>query len=88
MSKAASRNPVTESFGFKLKSHKQAFIEQDAQEDCLQVIGVGLPRCGTTSLKRALEILGFDPCHHMVVSPSIFLLHVWLLQSSLITGMR
>jgi hypothetical protein len=25
----------------------------------------GLPRTGTSSLKAALEILGFGPCHHM-----------------------
>ncbi len=31
----------------------------------LRVIGVGLPRTGTLSLKTALEILGFGPCHHM-----------------------
>ena len=31
----------------------------------LRVIGAGLPRTGTTSLKDALEILGFGPCHHM-----------------------
>jgi len=29
------------------------------------VIGVGLPRTGTTSFQAALEILGFGPCHHM-----------------------
>jgi hypothetical protein len=31
----------------------------------LHVIGAGLPRTGTSSLKAALEILGFGPCHHM-----------------------
>lgn len=31
----------------------------------LTVIGAGLPRTGTTSLKAALEKLGFGPCHHM-----------------------
>jgi len=31
----------------------------------LKVIGVGYPRTGTTSLKLALEQLGFGPCHHM-----------------------
>ena len=30
----------------------------------LQVIGAGLPRTGTSSLKQALEVLGFEPCHH------------------------
>ncbi|HEX4303259.1 MAG TPA: sulfotransferase [Rhizomicrobium sp.] len=32
----------------------------------LQVIGAGFGRTGTSSLKGALELLGFTPCHHMV----------------------
>ncbi|WP_200308759.1 sulfotransferase [Streptomyces adelaidensis] len=32
----------------------------------LQVIGAGLPRTGTTSMKAALERLGFDSCYHML----------------------
>jgi hypothetical protein len=31
----------------------------------LAVIGAGLPRTGTWSLKMALEQLGFGPCYHM-----------------------
>lgn len=31
----------------------------------LSVIGAGFGRMGTLSLKRALEQLGFAPCHHM-----------------------
>jgi hypothetical protein len=31
----------------------------------LKVIGAGLPRTGTSSLKLALEQLGFGPCYHM-----------------------
>jgi hypothetical protein len=31
----------------------------------LEVIGAGFGRTGTTSLKAALEELGFDPCYHM-----------------------
>ena len=31
----------------------------------LQVIGAGVGRTGTYSLKLALEHLGFGPCHHM-----------------------
>jgi hypothetical protein len=30
----------------------------------IKVICAGLPRCGTTSLKMALEVLGFDKCYH------------------------
>ena len=32
----------------------------------LQVIGAGLSRTGTLSLKTALETLGFGPCYHMI----------------------
>ena len=31
----------------------------------LEIIGSGFGRTGTRSLKDALEILGFGPCHHM-----------------------
>ena len=32
----------------------------------VKVIGAGFGRTGTASLKAALEILGFDPCYHMI----------------------
>ena len=32
----------------------------------VQVIGAGMGCTSTMSLKRALEMLGFDPCHHMM----------------------
>ena len=32
----------------------------------LSVIGAGFGRTGTKSLKEALEMLGFAPCHHMM----------------------
>jgi hypothetical protein len=32
----------------------------------IQVIGAGFGRTGTDSLREALTILGFGPCHHMV----------------------
>ena len=31
----------------------------------LKVIGTGFGRTGTDSMRKALEILGFGPCHHM-----------------------
>jgi len=34
-------------------------------EEGLLVIGAGMGRTGTASLKRALEQLGLGPCHHM-----------------------
>lgn len=36
----------------------------------LSVIGAGFGRTGTESMKTALEILGFGPCHHMKVALS------------------
>jgi len=35
-------------------------------EEKMLILGAGFARTGTTSLKRALEILGFNPCHHMM----------------------
>ena len=31
----------------------------------LKVIGAGFGRTGTDSMREALDILGFGPCHHM-----------------------
>ncbi|MCZ6616739.1 MAG: sulfotransferase family protein [Gammaproteobacteria bacterium] len=31
----------------------------------LKIIGAGFGRTGTTSMKEALELLGYDKCHHM-----------------------
>lgn len=31
----------------------------------LEIIGAGFGRTGTESMKRALELLGYDPCYHM-----------------------
>lgn len=31
----------------------------------LKIVGTGFGRTGTNSLKLALELLGFGPCHHM-----------------------
>ncbi|CAF3476827.1 unnamed protein product [Rotaria sp. Silwood1] len=33
--------------------------------DYLRIIGAGLSRTGTTSVKAALELLGFGPCYKM-----------------------
>lgn len=58
---------IKRAFNVDLPQHKRAQITAEADGE-LQVIGAGLPRTGTTSLKAAMEILGFDPCHHMSVS--------------------
>ena len=57
---------IKKAFNLDLPQHKKAQIKAEAKGE-LQVIGAGLPRTGTSSLKAAIEILGFDPCHHMSV---------------------
>lgn len=45
----------------------------------LKIIGAGFGRTGTESLKTALEMLGFGPCHHMVeVLPSPDQMAAWV----------
>ncbi len=45
----------------------------------LEVIGAGYGRTGTESLRAALEILGFGPCHHMhAIRDTPSLLPDWL----------
>jgi hypothetical protein len=39
---------------------------QNGEMSELKVIGAGLGRTGTLSLKVALELLGFGPCYHML----------------------
>ena len=62
------RTAIYDAVNLGFKDHKLSVVENSSDEETLQIIAAGLPRCGTTSLKAALEILGFDPCHHMVVS--------------------
>lgn len=45
----------------------------------IKIIGAGFPRTGTTTLKRALEMLGYNKCYHMkelLVNPDM--LQHWL----------
>ncbi|KAL9608040.1 MAG: hypothetical protein Q9204_009267, partial [Flavoplaca sp. TL-2023a] len=57
---------VKRAFKTDFPQHKNAQISENDAGDTLQVIGAGFPRTGTSSLKAALEMLGYDPCHHMV----------------------
>ena len=59
-----------------LDEHKLSVVDKNAR-GTLKVIGAGLPRSGTTSLKAAMEILGFEPCHHMVVRN--YSVHIWVI---------
>ena len=38
----------------------------------LQLIGAGFGRSGTMSLRKALQMLGYDPCYHMQVTLTHF----------------
>jgi hypothetical protein len=40
-------------------------LKPDPSSNSLALIGAGFGRTGTTSLKKALEILGLGPCYHM-----------------------
>jgi hypothetical protein len=45
----------------------------------MRVIGVGFGRTGNSSLRRALEMLGFGPCYHMfVITEEPWRAHDWL----------
>lgn len=46
------------------KTSKEISVTVDSVD--LEFIGAGFGRTGTMSLKVALEILGFGPCHHMM----------------------
>ncbi|CAF3610741.1 unnamed protein product [Rotaria socialis] len=49
-----------------LENHQFQIRKPDSDNaEQLRVIGAGLGRTGTSSLKIALEKLGFGPCHHM-----------------------
>jgi len=55
---------------FELQGSAGTGLESPAEAQhtgpmALQVIGAGFGRTGTTSLKAALEQLGFSKCHHM-----------------------
>jgi hypothetical protein len=45
------------------EANRQANKGEEAMS--LEIIGAGIGRTGTLSLKMALEHLGFGPCHHM-----------------------
>jgi hypothetical protein len=78
---ASQKNRLHRLFGFSLPDWKEASIQPDDVAE-LQVIRAGLARTGTSSLKAALEIPGFDPCHHMVVSS----LHIKSQRASIVTA--
>jgi len=61
------KNPFHRAFGITAAEHGESQWDPKRDAD-LQVIGLGLSRTGTTSLREALVMLGFGPVHHGVVS--------------------
>lgn len=55
----------TKSTGPKVSKSKPRVTKQKTNISTLRIIGAGVGRTGTHSLKLALEHLGFGPCHHM-----------------------
>lgn len=64
---AASTNRLYKAFGITAAEHVESNWSADSDAN-LEVIGLGLPRTGTTSLRAALGLMGFGPVHHGVVS--------------------
>ncbi len=60
----------------KEQQEKQKKDNQNLNKKAL-VIGAGFGRTGTLSLKKALEILGYDPCYHMTESLDNFHIPFW-----------
>jgi len=58
----------------------KADVEETTRADRIQdfhIIGAGVPRTGTTSLKDALNLLGLGPCYHMSGVMRHSEQHVW-----------
>lgn len=64
---ASSQGRVAKLFGISAEEHGDSHWSPDSTAE-FEVIGFGLSRTGTTSLRQALDMLGFGPVHHGVVS--------------------
>jgi hypothetical protein len=64
---SSTKSPLHKLFNVNAKEHgdSQWYPGSNAE---LEVIGLGLSRTGTTSIRAALDMLGFGPVHHGVVS--------------------
>lgn len=65
---ASSQGRLAKFFGISAEEHGDSQWRPDSDAE-FEVIGLGLSRTGTTSLRAALDMLGFGPVHHGVVSP-------------------
>ncbi|KIX10326.1 uncharacterized protein Z518_01408 [Rhinocladiella mackenziei CBS 650.93] len=62
---ASLSNPLHKLFGISAKEHGESQWHPNSNAE-LEGIGLGLSRTGTTSLREALDDLGFGPVHHAV----------------------
>ena len=69
----SSQGRLARFFGISADEHGDSQWTPDSTAE-FEVIGLGLGRTGTTSLREALNMIGFGPVHHGVVSRSIILL--------------
>jgi hypothetical protein len=53
-------------------------VSEKAVAPTLQVIGAGFGRTGTTSLRKALLLLGYDPCYHMQIALTRLHMRFWV----------
>lgn len=60
---SSTRNPLHRLFGIDIAHHGDLSTAVVPQDATLEVISLGLPRTGTTSLHAALTTLGFGPGH-------------------------
>jgi hypothetical protein len=64
--KDASQSRLAKMTGMDSAVHGDSQWSPDSKAE-LEVIGLGLSRTGTTSLRAALDVLGYGPVHHGVV---------------------
>lgn len=60
---SSTRNPLHRFFKIDAAQQGDHTKSKFDPNDNLEVVSLGLPRTGTTSLYAALESLGFGPCH-------------------------
>jgi hypothetical protein len=65
----SSQGRLAKLFGINAEEHGSSQWTPDSTAE-FEIIGLGLSRTGTTSLREALNLLGFGPVHHGVVSKS------------------
>jgi hypothetical protein len=66
-SETSSQGRLAKFFGISAEEHGDSQWTPESTAE-FEIIGLGLSRTGTTSLRAALDMLGLGPVHHGVVS--------------------